>query len=113
MPPRMIPSIALRVRRPLLALSVVAAVTGCSGAHDSPDAAQAGTVAGATGTLFTSLPASATGINFQNNIVASAELNVFTYRNFYNGGGVAIGDLNGDGLPEVILTSNQAGPKLF
>ena len=40
-------------------------------------------------------------------------MNVFTYRNFYNGGGVAIGDLTGDGLPEVLLTSNQGGPQLF
>ena len=40
-------------------------------------------------------------------------MNVFTYRNFYNGGGVAIGDLTGDGLPEVILGSNQDGPKIY
>src|SRR5262249_36485358 len=39
--------------------------------------------------------------------------NVFTYRNFYNGGGVAIGDLSGDSLPEIVLTSNQEGPKLY
>ena len=39
------------------------------------------------------------------------ELNVFTYRNYYNGGGVAIGDLTGDGLPEIVLTSNQGGPR--
>ena len=40
-------------------------------------------------------------------------MNVFTYRNFYNGGGVGIGDFDGDGLPDVVLTSNQGGPRLF
>jgi hypothetical protein len=40
-------------------------------------------------------------------------VNVFTYRNHYNGGGVAIGDLTGDGLPEIVLTANQDGPRLY
>jgi len=40
-------------------------------------------------------------------------MNVFTYRNFYNGGGVAAGDLNGDGLPDLMLTSNMHGNRLY
>ena len=52
-------------------------------------------------------------MRFENRITETADLNVFKYRNFYNGGGVAIGDLTGDGLPEVILVSNQGGPRLF
>jgi hypothetical protein len=63
--------------------------------------------------LFTLLPASYTGIRFENRVEDSRELNVFTYRNFYNGGGVATGDLNGDGLPEVMLTSNLHGNHLY
>src|SRR5438105_8749574 len=63
--------------------------------------------------LFTLLPSSYTGLHFVNRVEDTPELNVFTYRNFYNGGGVAVGDLNGDGLPEVMLTSNQHGNHLY
>lgn len=59
------------------------------------------------------MPSSYTGVRFENRITDTPEFNVFTYRNFYNGGGVAIGDLNGDSLPEIVLTSNQDGPKLY
>ena len=52
-------------------------------------------------------------MRFANRLTETRELNVFTYRNFYNGGGVAIGDLTGDGLPEIVLTSNQGGPRLY
>ena len=63
--------------------------------------------------LFTLLPSSHTGIHFANRLTETRESNVFTYRNFYNGGGVAVGDLTGDGLPEIVLTSNQDGPHLY
>jgi hypothetical protein len=63
--------------------------------------------------LFTRLSSKETGIRFENRLTETRDLNVFTYRNFYNGGGVGIGDFTGDGLPDVILTSNQQGPRLF
>jgi len=65
------------------------------------------------GHLFTLLPGAYTGIHFVNRLEDSPDFNVFTYRNFYNGGGVAIGDLTGDGLPEVVLTSNRDGPRVY
>ncbi|MCW5912824.1 MAG: VCBS repeat-containing protein [Cyclobacteriaceae bacterium] len=53
------------------------------------------------------------GIDFINTLNFTQELNPYTYRNFYNGAGVAIGDINNDGLPDIYLTGNQAGNKLF
>ena len=61
--------------------------------------------------LFTMLDN--TGINFTNTVIDSKKDNSFDYRNFYNGGGVAIGDINNDGLADVILTSNMGTNKLF
>lgn len=64
-------------------------------------------------TLFTELPASQTGIQFSNTLKDDPKFNVFNYRNFYNGGGVAIGDINGDSLADVFLVSNMDQNKLF
>ena len=46
--------------------------------------------------LFELLDSSRTGISFQNRLYNQKEFNIFNYRNFYNGGGVAIGDINND-----------------
>jgi enediyne biosynthesis protein E4 len=53
------------------------------------------------------------GIDFSNTLTNTPEFNIFNYRNFYNGGGAAIGDLNNDGLPEVFFTANMGSNKLF
>src|SRR2546429_961408 len=98
----------LRFLAPLqLLMSAVCLVPACSGAAGSAAAPAAG------GLLFTLLPSSYTGVRFENRLTETNDLNVFTYRNFYNGGGVAIGDLNGDGLPEIVLSSNQGGTRLY
>ena len=54
-----------------------------------------------------------TGIDFSNTIRNTPDFNIFNYRNFYNGGGVAIGDINNDGLADVVMTSNMGENKLF
>lgn len=59
------------------------------------------------------MPESYTRLKFENRLVDEKSFNVFKYRNYYNGGGAALGDVNGDGLPEVYLTSNQEDNKLF
>jgi hypothetical protein len=54
-----------------------------------------------------------TGIHFVNAVKDTKELNILNYRNFYNGGGVAIGDINNDGLADVFFTANQGSNKLY
>jgi hypothetical protein len=53
------------------------------------------------------------GIDFTNKVENSPEFNIFSYRNFYNGGGVAIGDINNDGLSDVFMTANMGSNKLY
>lgn len=63
--------------------------------------------------LFTLLSPDDTNVSFTNSVEDDKDFNVFTYRNFYNGGGVAIGDINNDSLPDIYFTSNQGKNKLF
>ncbi|MEQ1585752.1 MAG: VCBS repeat-containing protein [Cyclobacteriaceae bacterium] len=64
-------------------------------------------------TLFTELSSDQTGINFTNNLTFDQQFNIYTYRNFYNGGGVALGDINKDGLIDIYLTANQGANRLY
>ena len=52
-------------------------------------------------------------IDFTNNVEDGKLENSFLFRNFYNGGGVAIGDINNDGLSDVVLTSNMGENKIY
>lgn len=63
--------------------------------------------------LFSLLPAASTGIDFNNRVEDGKEMNIFNYHNFYNGGGVATGDINNDGLPDLFFTANQQANKLY
>ncbi len=90
----------------LFFVSTLCLFAGCSAASAPPPPPP-------DGHLFTLLPSSYTGVRFENRLTDTRDLNVFTYRNYYNGGGVAIGDLTGDGLPEIVLTSNQGGTRLY
>ena len=64
-------------------------------------------------TLFKLLPASQTGIDFSNTLTEGLNTNILMYEYFYNGGGVAIGDLNGDGLQDIYFTGNMTDNKLY
>lgn len=63
--------------------------------------------------LFTLLTAEESGIDFYNGVENQKDFNIFKYRNFYNGGGVAIGDINNDGLSDIYFTANMGKNKLF
>lgn len=67
-------------------------------------------------TLFTLLPASETNAGFINHLDYNKQLqekfNIYTYRNFYNGGGVGLGDINNDGLVDIFMISNM-GPNVL
>jgi enediyne biosynthesis protein E4 len=64
-------------------------------------------------TLFERLTPEQTGIDFRNDLTFDKAFNIFTYRNYFNGGGVAIGDINNDGLPDIYFTSNLGQNKLY
>jgi hypothetical protein len=63
--------------------------------------------------LFTKLDAGRTGVGFENTLKEDAQANVLNYAYFYNGGGVAIGDINNDGLPDILFTGNMSPNRLF
>lgn len=64
-------------------------------------------------TVFSAIPSSITGITFQNKLIESPAQNIVTYEYFYNGGGVAAGDFNNDGLIDLYFTSNQQPNALY
>lgn len=63
--------------------------------------------------LFTAMSARKTGVDFKNTVRESPEFNVLNYGYFYNGGGVAIGDINNDGLPDIYFTGNMKASQLY
>ncbi len=63
--------------------------------------------------LFSLLDKKRTHIDFVNQVDYTEEYNTYTYRNFYNGAGVGIGDFNNDGLPDIYLCGNLVGNKLY
>ena len=65
------------------------------------------------GELFSNPSPHETGIDFSNTITPNEDANILDYLYFYNGGGIAIGDINGDDLPDIFFSGNQVKNQLF
>jgi hypothetical protein len=83
---------------PLFFIMSVYTISGCKQSNDK---------------LFTKVSASGSNINFKNVLVEDEEFNVLNYPYFYNGGGVAVGDINNDGLTDIFFTGNMVKNKLY
>jgi hypothetical protein len=96
----------LRLKNSLLAqipaLVWMAALLGACSSDKGSDAA-----------LFRSISASQSGIRFENTLTFDRAFNIYTYRNYYNGGGVGLGDFNNDGLLDIYLSANMLPNKLY
>ena len=64
-------------------------------------------------TLFNTVSSSLSNITFSNQLTETEDFNIIEYLYFYNGGGVALGDINNDGLLDIYITGNQVSNKLY
>lgn len=80
-------------------LGLVLVTTGCAG-NEPPK-------------VFELVDSERTNIEFQNSLTPREDFNMYLFRNFYNGGGVAIGDINKDGLPDIFFTGNMVSNRLY
>lgn len=98
-----------QLRLPLFLLSSIALFFSCKQSVETDSTSQAAP----SNPLFKLLPSEQTGINFVNSLEENLNLNVLMYEYLYNGGGVAVGDVNQDGLDDLYFSSNVGQNQLF
>lgn len=92
----------------LMVLSAILLVSSCGHPNETAIKSSPGSPK-----LFTSLSPQETGIAFENTLTEGLNTNILMYEYFYNGGGVAVGDLDGDGLEDIYFTGNMVPNKLY
>lgn len=97
------------IRVPFFFLLCCAFFTACQ--SDKAEKSKARPTAGKT--LFTTVAPEYSGVTFSNDLHYTEEFNPYTFRNFFNGGGVGIGDVNNDGLPDIFFCGNLVDNKLY
>src|SRR6056297_2410022 len=90
-------------------LSAILCLIGCSEKKEQEPVVEQPEVS----TRFEQLAPEQTGITFRNDITETKKFNYLLYSYMYNGGGVAAGDINNDGLADLYFTSNQGSNKLY
>lgn len=98
-----------RMNTSVYSILLVLAVVGCT--SEQPE--DQGDEPGNTPPLFTLLSPEQTKVDFQNTLTEGLNTNILMYEYFYNGGGVAAGDLNGDGLVDLYFTANMGDNRLY
>jgi hypothetical protein len=96
----------LRFIRVFNVLLAGVAMVGCSNGEGTSSSAE-------SQTLFKLLPTAQSGVDFTNTIAENDTFNMVDFFYVYNGGGVAIGDLNNDSLPDIFFTGNQVSDRLY
>jgi hypothetical protein len=95
------------------ALLALLSIIGLSCHRKEAQTAENSTTAPAANPMFALLPASQTGVDFANTLTEGLNTNVMMYEYFYNGGGVAAGDVNNDGLTDLYFTGNMVANRLY